>query len=312
MHANVTPPLNLSNHYRHSVGDKYTGFTLIEMSIVIVVIGLIVGGVLVGKDLIKGAEIRAQVSQIQKFRTATNTFKLKYGYLPGDIPNTDALAFGLKARMLVANKGNGIISGYWSTIEDEGSLFWSDLGDTGMIEGKFLGVTVAWQACQNGGAIKNYIPPAKLGNNMYVYVMYDGVVPGNGGEWADINRNKNYFGIGYVSEVSGFSGGAAGCPGGDFDAYDGLTAIDAYNIDTKIDDGLPQSGKSIAKRHNGGWSLWSGNYPANRGCPPANGWACPAGATSCYDDGGVTNGARKYSVGYNGSNPACGLWFEFQ
>ena len=281
------------------------GFTLIEMSIVLVIIGLIVGGVLVGRDLIKAAEIRAQVSQIQKFRTATNSFKLKYGYLPGDIPNTDVLAFGLKARMLVANKGNGIISGYWSTIEDEGSLFWSDLGDTGMIEGKFLGVTVAWQACQNGGAIKNYIPPAKLGNNMYVYVMYDGVVPGNGGEWADINRNKNYFGIGHVTEVCGFNI----C--GEFDVYDKITAIDAYNIDTKIDDGLPQSGKTIAKRIEGGWIKWSGDGYWGGGCMPTG--VCPATATTCYDDGEVPTGVHKYSVGYNGgSNPACALWFEFQ
>lgn len=43
-----------------------SGFTLIELSIVLVIIGLIVGGVLVGRDLIKAAEVRAQVSQIEK------------------------------------------------------------------------------------------------------------------------------------------------------------------------------------------------------------------------------------------------------
>ena len=43
---------------------KKQGFTLIELSIVLVIIGLIVGGVLVGQDLIKGAEIRATVAQI--------------------------------------------------------------------------------------------------------------------------------------------------------------------------------------------------------------------------------------------------------
>ena len=53
-------------------------FTLIEMSIVLVIIGLIVGGVLVGQDLIRAAYVRAQVSQIEKFNTALNTFYGKY------------------------------------------------------------------------------------------------------------------------------------------------------------------------------------------------------------------------------------------
>jgi prepilin-type N-terminal cleavage/methylation domain-containing protein len=42
------------------------GFTLIELSIVLVVVGLIVGGVLVGQNLIKAAQTRAQLAQIEK------------------------------------------------------------------------------------------------------------------------------------------------------------------------------------------------------------------------------------------------------
>ncbi len=44
------------------------GFTLIEMSIVLVIIGLIVGGVLVGQDLIRAAEVRAQISHGRWYR----------------------------------------------------------------------------------------------------------------------------------------------------------------------------------------------------------------------------------------------------
>jgi prepilin-type N-terminal cleavage/methylation domain-containing protein len=43
-----------------------SGFTIIELSIVLVIIGLIVGGVLVGRDLIKAAEVLATISQIEK------------------------------------------------------------------------------------------------------------------------------------------------------------------------------------------------------------------------------------------------------
>jgi prepilin-type N-terminal cleavage/methylation domain-containing protein len=42
------------------------GFTLIEISIVLVIIGLIVGGVLVGHDLIRAAGVRATISQVEK------------------------------------------------------------------------------------------------------------------------------------------------------------------------------------------------------------------------------------------------------
>jgi hypothetical protein len=56
------------------------------MSIVLVIIGLIVGGVLVGQNLIASATVRAHVTQIEKFNHGANAFFEKYGYLPGDIP----------------------------------------------------------------------------------------------------------------------------------------------------------------------------------------------------------------------------------
>jgi prepilin-type N-terminal cleavage/methylation domain-containing protein len=74
------------------------GFTLIELSIVLVIIGLIVGGVLVGQNLIAAAAVRAQISQIEKYQTAANAFRGKYGYLPGDIPNPYATQFGFQSR----------------------------------------------------------------------------------------------------------------------------------------------------------------------------------------------------------------------
>ena len=72
------------------------GFTLIEMASVLVIIGLIVGGILVGQSLIKAAEVRSEVTQMEKFQTAVNTFRDKYGYLPGDIPVGPAAQFGFR------------------------------------------------------------------------------------------------------------------------------------------------------------------------------------------------------------------------
>jgi prepilin-type N-terminal cleavage/methylation domain-containing protein len=60
------------------------GFTIIEMSIVLVIIGLLVGGVLVGRDLILVAEVQKTGTLIDQLNTAVNTFKDKYNCLPGD------------------------------------------------------------------------------------------------------------------------------------------------------------------------------------------------------------------------------------
>lgn len=54
--------------------NRRGGFTLIELSIVLVVSGLIVGGVLVGQDLIRAAGVRATITQIEKFNQAAHTF----------------------------------------------------------------------------------------------------------------------------------------------------------------------------------------------------------------------------------------------
>src|SRR5665213_102158 len=90
------------------------GFTLVELSIVLVIIGLIVGGVLVGRDLINAAAMRSQISQIEKYNTAVNTFRGKYGGLPGDLNAASAAQFGFMARSGATGLGNGdgIIQGY--------------------------------------------------------------------------------------------------------------------------------------------------------------------------------------------------------
>ncbi|PIR39391.1 MAG: hypothetical protein COV35_02425 [Alphaproteobacteria bacterium CG11_big_fil_rev_8_21_14_0_20_39_49] len=60
------------------------GFTLIELSIVIVIIGLIVAGVIGGQALVEQAKIRSQISEFQKYSVAYNTFKIEYNAILGD------------------------------------------------------------------------------------------------------------------------------------------------------------------------------------------------------------------------------------
>jgi prepilin-type N-terminal cleavage/methylation domain-containing protein len=67
------------------------GFTLVEISIVLAIIGLVVGGIMVGADLIRAATFRAQGRQITEIQMAMHAFRMKYRYLPGDFSQ----AFGI-------------------------------------------------------------------------------------------------------------------------------------------------------------------------------------------------------------------------
>jgi prepilin-type N-terminal cleavage/methylation domain-containing protein len=120
------------------------GFTLIELSIVLVIIGLIVGGVLVGQDLIKAAQIRSLIKQQVQFKAAVGAFRDKYVCLPGDCIN--AASFGFTAPVLnpqnypVNGNGDGIIgdptgtfSGAWGLPESEQFTFWHQLFQAGYI-----------------------------------------------------------------------------------------------------------------------------------------------------------------------------------
>src|ERR1700753_450898 len=96
------------------------GFTLIELSIVLVIIGLIVGGILVGQDLIKAAEVRAQISQIEKYNSAGNTFRGKFGGIPGDLALSLVNQFGFSPGAncdgtFTQRDGNGLVEGEGAT-----------------------------------------------------------------------------------------------------------------------------------------------------------------------------------------------------
>jgi prepilin-type N-terminal cleavage/methylation domain-containing protein len=69
------------------------GFTLIEMSIVMLILALLTGGIFVGKDLIHSSEVRATITQVEMFNLAYNTFQLKYNCWPGDCNNASELGF---------------------------------------------------------------------------------------------------------------------------------------------------------------------------------------------------------------------------
>lgn len=90
-------------------------FTLIELSIVLVIIGLVAGGVLAGKDLVEAARVRAAVSQIERLNVAANIFKGKYNALAGDMTNPDqffSVGWNNVPITSLAGNGNGLLD-WW-------------------------------------------------------------------------------------------------------------------------------------------------------------------------------------------------------
>jgi prepilin-type N-terminal cleavage/methylation domain-containing protein len=279
------------------------GFTLVEISIVIVIIGLIIGSILVGRDLIRASVIRSQISQIEQFNTAVNTFKIKYGYLPGDIKNADAISYGFQNSAY--RDANGIITGtdpYTPQYQSGGetNLFWVDLGKSGLINGNFIYNTDP-NVNATGDNIAKYLPRAKIGPDKYIYVWSGGPnVYSCGGCFGSTNNDgKNYFALTAVPIFQSYNigGGFTGISG----TVNTIAVIDAYNIDLKMDDGLPNSGSVFA-------------YFANPGgyANPFTTVATPASATSCYDNGNVGGATQKYSISQNnGSGTNCAINFRF-
>lgn len=270
------------------------GFTLIELSIVLVIIGLIVGGILVGEDLIRAAGVRATISQIEKYNTAVNTFYGKYGAFPGDMNAATAAQFGFTSRDGTPGwgDGNGVLQGLGASGGASGTgelcLFWMDLSQAGQIEGTFTGTSAAGNAgpCQGpyasvrGAELNSYFPQAKLGAGNYIYVW-------SGGYGAftapTANNGINYFGMSAVTALDG-DGNAFSNPA--------LTAQQAYSMDVKLDDGLPLTGNVTIAYNGGGWIFWASDNDGT-GLPPCANWT-----------------QNTYAMGTPGLN--CALSFKFQ
>ena len=276
---------------KHNKKIQEGGFTLIELSIVLVIIGLIVGGILVGQDLIKAAEIRATVAQVEKYNSAVNTFRTKYNALPGDITSTQAGAFGLYSETTLAGgaghqDGNGLIecgaSGAVTTPIGECLMFWRHLTDANLIDGSLgtssadslIDVTTGKVTATVNTPSKSFPQTKTTPTNSFLVYSVSGI---------------NYYQT--VAVATATTGPAY--------TYNnvGLTPIQAYNMDIKLDDGLPGTGIVQARLYTGV------NVAASI--------AVGAAANTC------TNGTIAATATYNrvaatgGNDGSCALQFRF-
>jgi prepilin-type N-terminal cleavage/methylation domain-containing protein len=227
-----------------------SAFTLVELSIVLVIIGLLIGGILVGREMIKNSEIRATIGQLEKYNTAVHAFQLKYNAIPGDIMSSHAAALGFynvtgaSANKLAYGNGDYVVQGYpdapWSeggTFGGEIVMFFLHLSQAKLIDGMYgaggqtvqiVGATPTGgsyaglpkvSVAVSGFPVGEILPAAKLGNGNYFTI--------------GSLSSKNYFIItGAPSLDLGFN----------INPTNNISPIEAYTIDKKIDDGLPYTG----------------------------------------------------------------------
>ncbi len=205
------------------------GFTLVELSIVLVIIGFLIAGITSGAAMIKQAKVTGQVAQMQELLLGINNFKGKYNGLPGDIkltsrtiaPNAYAIS-DTDANTVIGN-GDGYVEARLSPNNLEDLFVWGQLSSTKMISGNYLLNAQTNPTTGHTGYVVGINTPiakigADVGYELYLTTVYTSGV------------NYNWLMVGKLRATTDYMDAAAITPG------------DAFVLDKKIDDGKPSTG----------------------------------------------------------------------
>jgi prepilin-type N-terminal cleavage/methylation domain-containing protein len=88
---------------------RQSGFTLVEIAIVLVIIGLLLGGVLKGQELIFNSKVKATFNLTREISAAFNSYMDRYGQLPGD-DNAAATRFPAAVPLPLNGNANGVLA----------------------------------------------------------------------------------------------------------------------------------------------------------------------------------------------------------
>ncbi len=208
------------------------GFSLVELSIVLVILGLLTGGILAGQSLIRAAELRSITTDMARYQTAIQTFRDKYFALPGDMVNAtkywgaaNTAGAGGECADPANNAGTGTQTcngnGNGDIIDNEGYRLWQHLANAALMEGSYPG-TGASVVTVPTPVIGTNVPRSKISQAGFGVFNFNGSV---------VNYDQGLYN--YPKLLFGY---------GQFYGQPVIKADEAWNIDTKIDDGKPGIG----------------------------------------------------------------------
>lgn len=221
---------------------RFSGFSFVELAIVLVAVGLILGAVLLGQEMIDNARMAEVMGKIDRFSVATNQFKHVYDGLPGDVVNMggkaldntqDPTSFFPSEPIMINGDGNGIVDS--SNYEDLYFWYHLSLSHLYMIDFSIDNV---------GNITQLYVPATKA---------FPGSVP------AGARDNSGYrvsydASLGIVFDYGVYSSGAPSVHNAVY------SPLELYEMDVKFDDGKPNTGRVRAVGGAACFNLASNSY----------------------------------------------------
>ena len=222
--------------YQRPRKSSERGFTLVEISIVLVIVGLLIGSILVGAEMIHASKVRSIATDSNNYITAINVFTTKYFQVPGDMRNATEF-WGVSSGGCPNGVGTGTCNGNGNRILTDGGAdqemhrFWQHLALAALIPGEYTGVA-------GPGSTVN----AVIGVN----------APGSrisGVGFTAINMGINSPGAPYLYPGDYSQCFQIGIQGNYQTENPFLTPSEAYSIDAKFDDAHPAKGNFLMRNN---------------------------------------------------------------
>jgi prepilin-type N-terminal cleavage/methylation domain-containing protein len=234
---------NMSN--KKTFSPKKSAFSLIELSIVLIIIGLLIAGITGGASLVSSSTLRAVMGEARGYAVGVNSFYGQFNALPGDYNGTLGTSNVLSATSNTGNASGYIEYNPSGGASPEGTLALQHLIGTKIIDPTSL-----------------FPNSSTVGSMTYSTTASAALVPGThlpiskskGSGWAFDTVTVNSIPTNVVALTSTTASGAAGnglVSGGTIVGTGALVPSDALSIDTKLDDGKPGFGRVTAYNGNG-------------------------------------------------------------